>query len=447
MGEFGFEVILILLLILANGFFACSEIAIISARKSRIKHLKESGNKRAEVVHKLQSEPDKFLATVQVGITIVSMLAGAIGGATAIEAIKPLLQYAPVGFVSEWSEPISIAVVVIVISYLSLILGELVPKSLALRFAEPIALYVGKPIYYLSRVSFILVRILTKSTNLFLKPFGKMPPPEGSFVTEEEIKIFLKEGGEKGIFEKSEQELIHSVFEFVTTTAKEIMVPRPKIKAIAIDTPLEKVIDTVVECGFSRFPVYDVSLDDIKGILYEKDLLEIRERLKDIKLKDLLRPVYFVPETKKIDALLKELQRRRMHMAIVINEYGNAEGLVTMEDVIEEIVGEIEDEYDFEDRPVKILKDGSMIIDASLPLRDLIEQHNLALEESEEYETLAGLVLSQLQRIPRGGEIVRYGDYKITIVDIEGKRISKVKLEKVTGAPNILGESVQNKLQ
>jgi len=164
-------------------------------------------------------------------------------------------------------------------------------------------------------------------------------------------------------------------------------------------------------------------------------------------LKDLLRPVYFVPETKKIDALLKELQRRRMHMAIVINEYGNAEGLVTMEDVIEEIVGEIEDEYDFEDRPVKILKDGSMIIDASLPLRDLIEQHNLALEESEEYETLAGLVLSQLQRIPRGGEIVRYGDYKITIVDIEGKRISKVKLEKVTGTPNILGESVQNKLQ
>ncbi len=447
MGEFWIEVILILLLILANGFFACSEIAIISARKSRIKHLMDSGNKNAAVVHKLQSEPDKFLATVQVGITLVSMLAGAIGGAAAIEAIKPLLQYAPVGLVREWSEPISIAVVVLVISYLSLILGELVPKSLALRFAEPIALFVGKPIHYLSGFSFILVRILTKSTNVFLKPFGKMPPPEGAFVTEEEIKIFLKEGGEKGIFEKSEQELIHSVFEFVTTTAKEIMVPRPKIKAIAIDTPLEKVIETVVESGFSRFPVYDVSLDDIKGVLYEKDLLEIREKLKDMRLKDLLRPVYFVPETKKIDALLKELQRRRMHMAIVINEYGNAEGLVTMEDVIEEIVGEIEDEYDFEDRPVKILKDGSMIIDASLPIHDLIDQHNLSLEESEEYETLAGLVLSQLQRIPRGGEIVKYGDYKITIVDIEGKRISKVKLEKVTGPLNILEEKIQNKLQ
>src|SRR3972149_12013475 len=354
MGEFWIEVILILLLILANGFFACSEIAIISARKSRIRHLMDSGNKRAEVVNKLQSEPDKFLATVQVGITLVSMLAGAIGGATAIEAIKPLLQYAPIEFVNKWSEPISIALVVLVISYLSIIMGELVPKSLALRFAEPIALFVGKPIQYLSRFSFIIVRILTKSTNLFLKPFGTMPPPEGSFVTEEEIKILLKEGGEKGIFEKSEQDLIHSVFEFVTTTAKEIMVPRPKIKAIAIETPLVSVIDIVIESGFSRFPVYDGSIDNIKGVLYEKDLLDIRNKLQDIQLKDLLRPVYFVPETKKIDTLLKELQRRRMHMAIVINEYGNVEGLVTMEDVIEEIVGEIEDEYDFEDRPVKM---------------------------------------------------------------------------------------------
>src|SRR4030067_699883 len=447
MGEFWIEVILILLLILANGFFACSEIAIISARKSRIRHLMDSGNKRVEVFYKLQSEPDKFLATVQVGITIVSMLAGAIGGATAIAVIDPMLQYAPIGFVNKWSEPISIALVVVVISYLSLILGELVPKSLALRFAEPISLFVAKPIHHLSRVSFILVRILTKSTNLFLKPFGEMPSPEGSFVTEEEIKILLKEGGEKGIFEKSEQDLIHSVFEFVTTTAKEIMVPRPKIKAIAIDTPLEKVIDTVIECGFSRFPVYDVSLDDIKGILYEKDLLDIRNKLQDIQLKDLLRPVYFVPETKKIDTLLKELQRRRMHMAIVIKEYGNVEGLVNMEDVIEEIVGEIEDEYDFEDRPVKVLKDGSMIIDASLPIRDLREQNQLAIEESEDYETLAGLVLSLLQRMPRGGEIVKYGDYKLTIVDIEGNRISKVKLEKVTPVPNRVGEKIQNRPQ
>ncbi|MBI5755446.1 MAG: HlyC/CorC family transporter [Nitrospirae bacterium] len=445
MGELWLEVILILLLILANGFFACAEIAIISARKSRIKHLMESGDKRAEVVHQLKSEPDNFLATVQIGITVVGMLAGAVGGAAAIEVLKPLLQQVSVGVIQRGSAPIAIAIVVLVISYLSIILGELVPKSLALKFSEPIALSVGRPILFLSRLSFILVKILTRSSNLFTKPFGKMPPPEGAFVTEEEIKILLREGGEKGIFEKSEQELIHSVFEFATTTAKEIMVPRPKIRAIAIDTPVEKVIDYVVECGFSRFPVYDGALDDIKGILYEKDLLEIKDKLQDIKLKDLIRPVYFVPETKKIDALLRELQRRRMHMAIVINEYGNVEGLVTMEDIIEEIVGEIEDEYDFEDRPVKILKDGSMIIDASLPIRDLIEQHNLAFEESEEYETIAGLVLTQLQRMPRGGEIVKYGDYKITIVDIEGKRISKVKLEKTFETKDVVRDKLERR--
>ena len=444
MKGFWLELILILIFILANGFFAGAEIAIISARKSRIKHLMERGSKQAEVVHKLQNEPENFIATVQIGITIVGMLAGAIGGAAAIEVIKPLLQDAPFEFFQNWGTPIAISIVVLITSYLSLILGELVPKSLALRFSEPIALFVGKPIHLLSRFSFILVKLLTKSSSLFLKPFGKMPPPEGSFVTEEEIKILLREGGEKGIFEKSEQELIHSVFEFVTTTVKEIMVPRPKIKAIAIDTSIEAAVDFVVECGFSRFPVYDGSMDDIKGILYEKDLLDIRVKKKDVGLKDLIRPVYFVPETKKIDKLLRELQRRRMHMAIVINEYGGVEGMVTMEDIIEEIVGEIEDEYDYEDRPVKILKDGSMVIDASLPIRDLIDQHNLAIEESEEYETLAGLVLSLLQKMPRGGEIVKYGDYKLTIVDIEGKRISKVKLEKVVTTADVIETRIHN---
>lgn len=441
MTGFWFEIILILFLIIANGFFAGAEIAIISSRKSRIKHLMERGDKKAEIVHNLQNEPDNFLATVQIGITIVGMLAGALSGAAAIEALKPVLQNIPVGFIQKGSTPIAIGIVVLITSYLTLILGELVPKSLAIRFSEPIALFVGRPIQLLSKLTFIPVKLLTKSSSLFLKPFGKMPPAEGAFVTEEEIKILLSEGREKGIFEKSEQELIHSVFEFVTTTVKEIMVPRPRIKAIPIDTPIEKAIEIVIECGFSRFPVYEGSLDDLRGILYEKDLLEIRVNQQDVKLKDLIRPVYFVPETKKIDTLLKELQRRRMHMAIVINEYGGVEGIVTMEDIIEEIVGEIEDEYDFDDKPVKILKDGSLVIDASLPIRDLVDLHHISLEESEEYETLAGLVLSLLQKMPRGGEIVRYGDYKLTIVDIEGKRISKVKLEKVVGSKGEAGES------
>lgn len=428
---FWLEVLLIFILIIANGFFAASEIAIISSRKSRIKHLMERGDKRAELVHKLQNEPENFLATVQIGITVIGILAGAISGAVAIEILKPVFAKIPFTLIQKISAPLAIGTVSLIISYLSLVLGELVPKSFALRFSEPIALSVARPVSFLSRVSSIFVKLLTCSTRIFLKPFGKIPPPEGSFITEEEIKIILKEGSEKGLFRKSEQELIHSVFKFADTTVKDIMVPRPNIKAIARDTPIDRVIEFVSDCGYSRFPVYDRILDDIKGILYEKDLLEIKVEEKEVNLTDLLRPVYFVPETKKIDTLLRELQRRRMHMAIVINEYGNVEGLVTLEDIIEEIVGEIEDEYDFEDRPVKTLQDGSMIIEASLPIRDLISQHHLAFKESEDYETLAGLMLSLLQRMPRAGDIVRYGNYKLIIVDMEGRRIAKVKLEKI----------------
>jgi len=430
MDSIWFQIILISLLILANAFFACSEIAIVSSRRSRIKHLMEQGDARAKIVNELQSEPEKFLATVQVGITVVGILAGAVGGAAAIEALKPLIQRIPVGLIRESSEAIAITIVVATISYLSIVFGELIPKSLALRFSEPIALFMGPPLRYLLRIFSVVVRVLTESTRIVLKPFGDMPPPEGTFVTEDEIKIFLKEGRERGIFRKSEQELIHSVFEFASTDVKEIMVPRPMIKAISIDTSFDEALDYVIDCGFTRFPVYEGTIDNIKGVLYEKDLLEVKVHQKKISIHELIRPVYFVPESKKIDTLLKELQKKRMHMAIVINEYGNVEGLVTIEDIIEELVGEIEDEHDFEDSPVKIQKDGSMIIDASLPIRDLKERYHLDFQESDEYETLAGLVLFLVQKMPSGGEIVQYGKYKLTIVDMEGKRISKVKLEK-----------------
>jgi len=428
---FWLEVLLILFLIIVNAFFASSEIAIVSSRKSRIRQLMEQGDKRAQLVHEMQNEPEKFLATVQIGITVIGILAGAISGAVAMEVLQPVIAKIPVEIVKKISTPLSIGIVSLITSYLSLVLGELVPKTLALRFSDRIALLVAKPMTLITRISSIPVKILTRSASLFVKPFGEKMPPEGSFVTAEEIKIMLREGSEKGIFKQSEKELIHGVFKFADTTVKDIMVPRPNIKAIEIHTPIDKVIEFVSEWGYSRFPVYDRVLDDIKGILYEKDLLEIKFTERDVHLETLLRPAYFVPETKKIDTLLRELQRRRIRMAIVINEYGNVEGLVTLEDIIEEIVGEIEDEYDFEDRPVKILKDGSMIIEASLPIRDLISQHHLEFEESEEYETLAGLIMSLLQRMPRAGDIVRYKNYKLTIVDMEGRRIAKVKLEKI----------------
>ncbi len=239
----------------------------------------------------------------------------------------------------------------------------------------------------------------------------------------------LKEGGETGVFDQTERELIHSVFEFADISVKEVMVPRPKMHALSLNTPLEDVLHYIDENMFARYPVYEEGVNDIKGILYYKDLLGHLARREPVSIRKILHRPYFVPETMKVSHLLKELQRRRLQMAIVVNEYGSVEGLVTMEDLVEEIVGEIQDEYDVEERSVERLKDGSLLIDASLSIRDLKDDHGLALPESSEYETLGGFILSQLQNIPRSGEIIKFGAYKFTIVHIEGRRIARVKVE------------------
>lgn len=424
------ESLLIGLLILANGFFACSEIAIIAVRRSRIKQLIEQGDRRARYVHQLQEDSDRFLATIQIGITVVSSLAAAIGGVAAIETLKPLVERIASPPLQRVSEAIAVGLVVVVISYLSLIIGELVPKSLALRYPERIALWVARPIVLLSMFSSGFIRILTASSRFVMVPFGGKFLPERAFVTEEEIKILVREGRERGIFDQTEQDLIHSVFAFTDTSVKEVMVPRPKMHAIQADTPPEEVLRYIMEHKFSRYPVYREGINQISGILYYKDLMGQLSRHEPVVIKDLLHPAYFVPETMKVSHLLKELQRRRLQMAIVINEYGSVEGLVTLEDLIEEIVGEIQDEVDRTERPVERLKDGSWVVDASLTVRDLRDDYGFPIPESSEYETLGGFVLAQLQDMPRGGEIIQHGDYKFTIVDMADRRIAKIKIEK-----------------
>lgn len=430
MGTIWIESLLIGLLILTNGFFACSEIAIIAVRRSRIKQLIEQGDRRARYVHQLQEDSDRFLATIQIGITVVSSLAAAIGGVAAIETLKPLVERIASPPLQRVSEAIAVGLVVVVISYLSLIIGELVPKSLALRYPERIALWVARPIVLLSRFSSGLIRILTASSRFVMTPFGGKFLPERAFVTEEEIKILVREGRERGIFDQTEQDLIHSVFAFTDTSVKEVMVPRPKVRAIQIDTSPEEILRYITEHKSSRYPVYREGINQISGILYYKDLMGQLSRHEPVVIKDLLHPAYFVPETMKVSHLLKELQRRRLQMAIVVNEYGSVEGLVTMEDLIEEIVGEIQDEVDRTERPVERLKDGSWVVEASLTVRDLKDDYGLPIPESSEYETLGGFVLAQLQDMPRGGEIIQHGDYKFTIVDMADRRIAKVKIEK-----------------
>lgn len=423
-----FEITLVLLLILANGFFSSAEIAVISARKSVLKERSDEGDKNAQFVTKLQNNPEPFLATVQIGVTLLGSAAAAIGGVTAVESIKPLLDTVPA--LRPFSEVLAITAVILTISYFSLVLGELVPKSLALKYSDQIALGVVRPIKFFSRIFHPLVRLLTASTRLFLGSNDKGKLFSRSFISEEEIKFLMKEGREKGVFDATEQELIHSIFEFTDISVKEVMVARPKIHAIQLETSPQAILEYIVENTFSRVPVYRDNLNDIVGILYFKDLLSTLAEKKDIVIKDLLHTTYFVPETMQVSHLMKELQRRRIQIAIVINEYGSVEGLVTLEDLIEEIVGEIEDEYDIEDRPVERLKDGSWVIDASLSVRDLRSDHSLPIPESSDYETLGGFVLSQLQGMPKGGEIIRHDDYKFTIVDMDGRRIAKLKVEK-----------------
>ena len=432
LGNFWFEAILIFALILANGFFAAAEIAVIATRKSRIDALLEKSVKAAAALARLKNDPDRFLATVQIGVTVVGSLASAIGGAAAIGYLKPQIATVPVSFIARWAEVIALLIVVLPISYFSLVLGELVPKSLALRYSEQIACFVARPIEILSRISAVFVKALTASSNAVLRLFGGKEIESVSFISVDEVKLLIREGAAKGIFNETERELIHSVFEFTDTSVKAVMVPRTEIHAIEVHPSFAEVAKSFVESGFSRIPVYEGELDKIIGILYNKDVFKALVEKTEFRIRDHLHPAFFVPSTLPISELLKQLQRRRLAMALVVNEFGEVEGLATLEDLVEEIVGEIRDEYDREERgPVERLPDGSMVIEGSALLKDLKTDFGLPFEESPDYHTLAGFMLAKLKRIPRAGEWVEDNGYKLTIVDMEGRRIVKIKVERI----------------
>jgi putative hemolysin len=422
------EIIFILVFILFNGFFSASEIAVVTSRKSYLKNLSEKGSLRADELIKLQSEPDRFLATVQVGVTVMGSLASAIGGAASVKVLKPLIATAPLTFISKGADAIAIGIVVIIISFLSIVIGELVPKSIALRNPEKIALLVAVPISYVAKFSSFFVNILTMSSNLLLKPFGARAFSERSFVSEEEIKLLIEEGKDRGIFEPTEQELIHSVFRFTDISVKGVMVSITEMVAFHINESPEVIIKTISEENFSRYPIYGNDKSDIKGILYSKDVFNELAYKRDIVIPRLLHYALFVPETMKVSALMREMQKKRQHMAIVINEYGAVAGLVTIEDLLEEIVGEIRDEYDIE-TPVQILKKGVILVDASLAIRDLNEDYNFDIPESNGYDTVGGFLLTSLQRLPSVGDSFNSETHNFSIISMKGRRILKVKVK------------------
>jgi len=421
------ETLLIIIFIFLNAVFAAAEIAVVTLRRTRIKQLVDAGNKRAIVLDKLREHPNRFLATIQIGITLVAVLASAIGGATLVKVIKPILMNIPIPFISASSEAISIILVAAIITYFFIVFGELIPKSIALSNPEAVGLMIAPVIEKFSKIAMPFVQVLRISTNILLKPFGKRAFSERGYISEEEIKLLLEEGKERGIFEAEEKELIHSIFEFTDMSAKEVMVPSTQMATISLGMSPEDIKTIIAEEQFSRYPVIGKDLNDIRGILHARDFLTaLAKGGPDIR--KLIKPPFFIPDTLKISILLREMQRKRTHMALVIDEYGGVSGLVTMEDLLEEIVGEIRDEYDIES-PVIQISDGTFRMDASISIRDLKEDYEIEIPESTEYETLSGFLLTTLQRIPKIGDVVETEGKKITVLEMVGQRIAKIKLE------------------
>lgn len=431
MGSAWIQILIILLLIIANGFFSSSEIALISARRSRIKQLAEKGHKKAQLVSKLQNKPDVFLATIQVGITLVGTLASVVGGAKLVDHLKLWLEKIPLQAVQNSSESIAIAMVVVVITYLLLVLGELVPKYLALAYPERVAFRTVGPVHVLSNLTFFFVRLLSNSSRFLVSLFVKGLPKESGFISDEELKFIVHEGKTKGIFDQTEEELIRSALEFTDTTVRNAMTPRTEIVALDKNAGQQKVIRAMTEQGFSRIPVYQESLDHVVGIIYAKDIINLLQNRELIILEDILRNPYFVPDSMKISELLKNFQKKRLHMAIVLDEFGGTAGLITLEDIIEEIVGEIRDEYDREEEEeIYLLSDNLAIVNAGLFIGEFNQEFKTDLDE--EYNTVGGYITGTLGRIPLLDEEIKLGDLTFVIFDKVGPRLKKIKVIRET---------------
>ena len=422
------DLLLLLVLILVNAFFAASEIAIISLNDSRVRKLAEDGDRTALRLQSLLSEPSRFLATIQVGITFAGFLASAF----AAEKFA--------GRLSAWIDPagrlpilhtLSMVIITILLSYVSLVLGELLPKRLALQNPEKVSRFVVGIILATGVVLSPFVHLLTGSTNLLLRILGIDPTQKERTVTEEEIRMMVDVGRETGTIHAQEKEMIENIFEFNDKAVSEIMTHRTDIVSLPVDATFEEVMETVLREQFTRIPVYGESIDDILGILHTKDLLKhVFSRPgveKPFRLRDLLRDPYEIPDSKPVDVLLREMQRDRVQMAVVIDEYGGTAGIVTVEDLLEEIVGSIQDEYDEEEQELVLLEDGSYLAEGRTPLEDVADALGVPLPE-EDYDTIGGFMASLLGRIPDEDETpeARWKNLVLRVVNMDDRRIAKV---------------------
>jgi len=430
------DLAIVLVLILVGGFFAASEIALITVKRHRLNQLIGEGSGAARVAQRLTEDPSRFLATIQIAITFLGFLASAVGAVALSGSLADLIRLIPLAVIQNAAPEISFVLVTLLIALASIIIGELVPKTLALTFADRFALFVARPIGWFDRLLRPIVWFVSTVSNVLVRGLGGRDRPRAGYLSTEELKMLVETGSEQGGIEEEEKEMIHGVIELAETKVHQVMVPRIGIRAVEVSDPVDEVLEMIVRAGHSRVPVYEENLDNIVGILYAKDLLPYlmpgAAPASQIDIRALARPATYVPETKPVDELLTEMRASKRHIAIVVDEYGGTAGLITMEDVVEEIVGEIQDEYDREESLVETLDEDGLVafrLDGRVSmddLRDLFELPDAEEEDEEAYDTVGGYIVHRVGRIPLPGAVVRFGDVTLRVELAEPRRIAKV---------------------
>jgi len=415
------QLLAVLLIVAGNAFFVAAEYALVTARRTRLNELAESGSRRARIALRIMDSPVRFIGTVQLGITAFSIALGAVGEPIVEHWLDDPLLSSGVAFIVAFA----------FVTYLHVTLGELVPKAVSLSKNEETALWVALPVEGVYIVTFPIVWFLQASANAFTRLFGIQPAPAGVVAhTEEDIRLIVAQAEDTGVIKEAEEEMLYKVFDFADKEVADVMVSRPDVVALSIDLPPDDCLAAVIESPYTRYPVYRESLDSIVGILHVRDLFSAlnEQGFANVRVGDIVRPAPFVPETKDLAAMLAEFRRGSQHMAIVVDEYGTTVGIVTLEDLLEEIVGEIEDEFDLPDESVEKLADGRMRIDGTYPIDDFNEQFGRSLP-IEDYHTVGGFVFGMLGRQPEPGDEVEHDGCRFTVLEVEGSRIERVEVE------------------
>ena len=427
------KIVLLFCLILVNAFFAMSEIAVISLNDNKIEKMAEDGNKKAKQIVALTGNSSKFLSTIQIGVTFAGFLTSASASETFAAKLSGLFVGTAVerALGASFINGASIVIITIAISYFSLVLGELAPKKIAMQRPEKISFRIVGVLLFFSKLFAPFVKVLAVSTNAVVRLFGFNPHADEETVTEEEIRMMVDVGGEKGVIEDVQKEMINNIFEFDDLDAGDIMTHRTDMTAVEVNEPLIEVVNLAIENGYSRIPVFDDDPDNIVGIVYIKDLLKfIGKSLPDSSLRDVMRTPMYVPESKICGDLFKEMTTTHTQMAVVVDEYGGTAGIVTLEDIIEAIVGNIQDEYDNEDEEISRINETTFTIDGMTDIEEINELIGKDMPEGD-YETVAGYIISELGYLPTDGEMneVMFENIKFTVLSVEGKRIEKVRVE------------------